>query len=77
MIVKNLGSDCPRCRRLAMNTQQAIKKLAIKVKFEYVKDMNAIMKYGAIRIPALVINEKVVSSGRALEIKEIENLLKE
>ena len=43
---------------------------------EYITDMEKIVSYGVMSMPALVINEKVVSMGKALKPAEIINLLK-
>lgn len=48
-------------------------KLSIEV--EYVTDLQRIMGYGVMSMPALVVNEKVASVGRVLEVDEIEALL--
>ena len=43
---------------------------------EYITDMEKIVNYGVMSMPALVINEKVVSMGKALKPAEIISLLK-
>ena len=45
------------------------------VEMEYITDMQKIMAYGVMSIPALVINEQVVSMGKALKVSDIEKLL--
>ena len=42
-----------------------------------VSDMNEILRYGVMMTPALVIDEKVVSTGRMLSVEQIEKLIKE
>lgn len=42
---------------------------------EYVTDMQRIMEYGVMSMPALVVNENVVSMGKVLKPVEVENLL--
>ena len=42
---------------------------------EYITDMEKVMSYGVMSMPALVVNEKVVSAGRVLKASEIEKLL--
>jgi len=53
---------------------QRVVRLAVEV--EYVTDMEKVMAYGAMSMPALVVNEKVVSVGRVLKPAEVEKLLK-
>lgn len=76
MNVKILGSGCPNCRRLEANVKEAAMNLGIEAEFEKVTDMKAIVSYGVMRTPALVIDGKVVSSGRVLTVNEAEKLIK-
>ena len=48
----------------------------MNVEVEYVTDMEKVMQYGAMSMPVLVVNEKVVSVGKVLKLKEIINLLR-
>ena len=41
------------------------------IEVEYVTDLQKIMDYGAMSMPALVVNEKLVSSGKTLKSAEI------
>lgn len=72
-----LGSGCASCHALAENVRAAIKSLDLPVRFAYVTDMQVIARYGVMRMPALVVNDKVVSAGRVLKTDEVEKLLKE
>ena len=44
---------------------------------EYITDMPLVMQYGVMSMPALVVNEKVVSKGRVLKAADVEKLLRE
>lgn len=74
--VKVLGTGCPSCHALLKNTEQAIETLGLSVKVEYVTDMPKIVEYGVMSLPALVVNDKVVSVGKVLKANEIETLLR-
>jgi len=76
MNVKILGSGCPNCNRLEANVKEAAKNLGIEAEFEKVTDMKAIVSYGVMRTPALVVDGKVISSGRVLSVNEAEKLIK-
>lgn len=76
MKIKVLGSGCPNCKVLEANTKKALDELKIKADVAKVTDMGKIIEYGVMSTPALVINEKVVSSGRVLSSEEIKKLLK-
>ncbi len=75
MIIKILGSGCQNCVALTENTKAAIKKMGIEAEIIKVTDFKDIMTYGVMSTPALVIDEKVVSFGKVLKPKDIENIL--
>lgn len=62
--VKVLGSGCPNCKRLEAETRAALDAAGIIYDLSKVTEYADIMSYGVVNTPALVINEKVVSSGR-------------
>lgn len=74
--IKVLGSGCKNCRTLLENTKEAVKSLGLSANVEYVTDMEKIAQYGVMSMPALVVNEKVVSSGKVLKPQDIAPLLK-
>ena len=49
--------------------------MGLSVEVEYVTDMQKIMEYGVMSMPALVVNEKVVSMGKVLKRGDVEKLL--
>lgn len=75
MIIKILGSGCPNCKKLHENTEVALKELNLEATIEEVKDIDQIIDYGVMKTPALVVDEKVKSSGRVLSTAEIRQLL--
>lgn len=74
--VKVLGTGCKSCHELYENTRTAVKHAGLTAEVEYVTDMEKVMTYGTMRMPVLVVNERVVSMGRVLKPTEIEKLLK-
>ena len=74
--IEVLGSGCKNCHNLLEAATQAVDKLGLPVKVEYVTDMAEVAKYGAMRMPALVVNDKVVSMGKVLKADEVESLIK-
>ena len=42
---------------------------------EYITDMQKVMEYGVMSVPALVVNEKVVAMGKVLKSADVEKLL--
>ena len=75
MNIKILGTGCRNCQLLDQNVREAVKNKNVNAKIEKVEDIPSIMKYGVMSTPALVIDEKVVSAGKRLSVKDIEKLL--
>lgn len=74
--IKVLGSGCKRCHELKEASNAAIKELGINLEATYITDIETIVSYGVMSMPALVINEKVVSMGKVLKTEDIIKLLK-
>jgi len=74
--IKILGSGCANCKRLEALAREVVGSLGLEAEFEKVTDMAEIMTYPILSTPGLVINGKVVSSGRIPSPSEIEAWLK-
>jgi small redox-active disulfide protein 2 len=75
LTIKVLGSGCANCKKLEATTRQAIAKLSIEAEVLHVTEYPEIMKYNIMSTPGLVINEKLVSSGRIPPEAEITTFL--
>jgi small redox-active disulfide protein 2 len=64
LTIKVLGSGCANCKRLEQLTRMAVTNLGVEAEVIKVTDYNQIMEYNVLSTPGLVINEKLVSSGR-------------
>ena len=64
MTVKILGSGCANCRKLEAVAKEAAADAGVQAEFVKVTNMADIMAYDILSTPGLVINEKLVSSGR-------------
>lgn len=73
--VKVLGAGCKSCHEQYENAKEAVKAMGLSVEVEYITDMQKVMEYGVMSMPALVVNEKVVSMGRVLKAADVEKLL--
>ncbi|MBU8891339.1 MAG: TM0996/MTH895 family glutaredoxin-like protein [Bacteroidales bacterium] len=75
MEIKVLGTGCPKCKSLEKITRETVEKLEIDAQVTKVEDIVDIMNAGVMQTPALVINGKVVLSGRLPSEKELTELL--
>ena len=73
--IKVLGAGCKTCHEQFEYAKEAVKNMGLSVEVEYITDMTKVMEYGVMSMPALVVNEKVVSMGKVLKAADIEKLL--
>jgi small redox-active disulfide protein 2 len=75
MIIKVLGPGCANCANLEKAAREAATELGIDATFEKVTDYGAIVGYGVMRTPALVVDEQLVLSGRVPTAAQVRDLL--
>ena len=73
--IQILGTGCPKCKKLAENTEAAAKVLGIEYEIEKVTDINEIMKLGVMMTPALVIDGQVKIVGKVPSPQDIEKMI--
>lgn len=73
--IKVLGAGCKSCHEQYENAKQAVKDMELSVEVEYITDMQKVMEYGVMSMPALVVNEKVVAMGKVLKADDVVALL--
>ncbi len=74
--IKILGTGCPKCKQLEEAVRKTVAESGIDATISKVEDIVDIMGYGIMRTPGLVVNGKVVMSGRlpsATELKDMVN----
>jgi small redox-active disulfide protein 2 len=75
LTIKVLGSGCANCKRVEQIARKVVADLAIEAEVIKVTEYPDIMKYNIMSTPGLVINEKVVSSGRVPTPAEVTTFL--
>jgi small redox-active disulfide protein 2 len=76
MKIEILGTGCAKCKALEEATKQAVSQSGKFAQIEKVEDIMKIMEYQVMSTPALVIDGKVVSTGKLLSVNEIVELIK-
>ena len=75
MRIKVLGPGCANCKRLEERTREAVASLGLDAEIEKVTDYADIAGYGVMKTPGLVVDERLVVSGRVPTSREITELL--
>lgn len=75
LTVKILGSGCANCKKLEAVAREAATSAHVEAEFLKVTDMQQIMAYDLLSTPGLVVNEKLVSSGRVPSVAEVQKWL--
>lgn len=75
MQIKVMGTGCRKCKALLAATEEAVKNSGVQAEIEYVTDMIKIAETGLMSTPGLVIDDKIVSSGKVLEAQAVAELI--
>ena len=75
MEIKVLGPGCANCKRLYQEAERAVAQVGHPATITKVEAMEDIMAYGILRTPGLVIDGKVVASGRIPSAAEIVTMI--
>ncbi len=75
MEIKVLGTGCASCKSLYEHVLLAVKELNLDASVVKVEDLMEIMNFNVMSMPALVIDGKVVASGKKLTVEQVKTLL--
>jgi small redox-active disulfide protein 2 len=73
--IKVLGSGCANCKTTLKLIEETAHAKGVQIKLEKVEDMAAILGYGVMSTPGVVIDGKVVHAGGVPDRKKIESWL--
>lgn len=74
-VIKVVGTGCAKCNKLTENTTQAGFELGIDVELIKITDMMEIAATGVMQTPGLIVNDKIVVTGKVPNVEEIKALL--
>jgi small redox-active disulfide protein 2 len=75
MTIQILGTGCARCKQLFSNTQTAVIQANLDANVEKVEDIKAILAFGVLSTPALVVDGVVKFSGKVPSVEELKKIL--
>ena len=75
LTIKVYGSGCKGCKSLHQNVIDALSEMNIAADVQYITDMQKIMESGVMGLPALAVNDKIMSAGKVLSVKKIKKYL--
>ncbi len=75
MDIKVLGTGCANCKNTINLIEQVASAKGVPVKLEKVEELRAIMGYGVMSTPGVVIDGKVVHAGGVPSREKIEKWL--
>lgn len=73
--IRVLGTGCKACHEQYEQAVAAVKNMGMEIEVEYLTDLQKVTAYGVMIMPAIIVNEKVVSMGKVLKAKDVEKLL--
>lgn len=75
MEIKVLGPGCAKCKTTEKAVMDAVSASGKDIKVTKVDDIMKIMEYGVMRTPAIVIDDKVIMSGKVPSRKELDDII--
>ena len=75
MEIKVIGEGCEKCEKLYENTCQAVSELGLKADIVKVEDLMDIVRLGVLTTPSVMLDGKLIISGRVPKVKDIVKLL--
>jgi len=75
MKIQVAGPGCPRCQETEKNVREACSQLNLAADISHVFDMKEFIKLGVLFTPAVIVDGKIVVSGKLPTVEELKKLL--
>lgn len=75
MEIKVIGEGCEKCDKLYENTCLAVKELGLEASIDKVEDLMDIVRLGVMTTPSVMVDGKLIISGRVPKVKDIMKML--
>ena len=75
LTIKVYGSGCKGCKSLHQNVIDALAEINSAADVQYITDMQKIMETGVMSLPALAVNDKIMSAGKVLSVTDVKKYL--
>lgn len=73
--IKILGTGCAKCKQTEAVVRETLGEMGLAANVEKIEDIEKIMKYDILSTPALVIDEKIVMSGKVPSKDEVRAMM--
>ena len=75
LTIKVYGGGCKGCQTLHQNVIDALAEMNVAADVQYVTDMQKVMETGVMSLPALAVNDRIVSAGKVLSVADVKKYL--
>lgn len=75
LTIKVYGSGCKGCQTLHQNVIDALAEMNVEADVQYITDMQKIKETGVMSLPALAVNDRIVSAGKVLSVADVKKYL--
>ena len=75
MEIKVLGSGCSRCHKALEMVEKVVKEQGVDAQVEYVTDIERVMTYNVMSMPAIVVDGEVRLKGAVPTEADVKKML--
>ena len=75
MKIQIIGDCCSACHHTHEVIEKAAAEIGGDIEIEHVNDIVKVLQLGVLQTPAIIINDKVVSSGKHYSVEEAKQLI--